>query len=139
MKMFLTALLLLCAGPAWAQDPLSLEWTVGQSPQGGVLLVSVPGPYVVTALWCEIDVVGDSGATIDVYAAPSGTGGTDGLKLSAMPCDLSIGAEEQAMLRDAAPTIPAENSVYLVVSGSFQNSAGSIRMRVEPAAEGRAL
>jgi hypothetical protein len=70
MKMFLTALLFLCAGSAWAQAPLSLEWKVGQSPHGGVLLGRVPGPYVVTALWCELDVVGDSGATIDVYAAP---------------------------------------------------------------------
>jgi hypothetical protein len=41
------------------------------------------------------------------------------------------------MLRDAAPTIPAENTVYLVVSGTFSGSAGRIRMRVERAAEGR--
>lgn len=142
MKRLVAFLVLYLPITAYAQSDMpNLEWRAGQSPFGGVLVGRTAGPYIVTGLWCRIGVSGDSGATIDVYSAPSGIGGTDGTKISTLSCDPAAPIDvDHDMLAGSAATIPVGETVYLVTNGgSFKNSAGSIMMRVERAAEGRAL
>ena len=60
-----------------------------RGPDGAILLGQVSQPLIVQGIWCRPTVSGDSGATVDVYTGPSGSGGTSGtgvVKLTTTSC-----------------------------------------------------
>jgi len=107
-------------------------WLVGANPNGGVVILRSPIALTVTGIWCRLTTTGDTGATIDVYAAASGTGGTGGTKLNTTSCSANQTVNNDQQLLTGTTTIPANQSVYLVATGTFAASAGGIGLQVHP-------
>ena len=106
----------------------TVSWVVGGTPANGVLMGRPPVGMTITNIVCHPTVSADAGASIDVYYAPSGTGGTGGTKINSTASCNPAGSVnvDQQMLSGSSVNIPANNTVYLVGNGAFANSAGSV-------------
>lgn len=110
--------------------PPTVSWLVGANPNTGEVMGNAVQAMTINKIYCRPTTSGDSGATIDVYMAPSGTGGTNGTKLNTISCNPSLAVNTDQVLFSGTTTLPAGDSVYLVATGTFSQSSGGVSMQV---------